>query len=161
MKYDIMNENDKEIGTSIYDLYGVMNADIKVAVAWIAEAAEEVFTLHYSDERGEYYLSADWPHRELTVEPNELEDEDGKYLQQPEHAEYPVLFFASHNLNGERDTSPYLDEMRDKLRGVEGVTFLQRRVSQRPTPPKLSLEEEVRILREDGYPPSPDDDQKR
>jgi hypothetical protein len=145
-----MGGSGEGIVTRIFDEYGIKDTDVKRASERIAGVTGEVLSPRYSDARGDYYLSADQSHSKFTVESNELEDEDGKYLLKPEYAEYPVLLFASDKLNGGHDTSPYLDELRDKLRPVEGLTFLRRQISQKPKPPELALEEELRILGESG-----------
>jgi hypothetical protein len=137
------------IVTRIYDEYGITGTGVKRVAQRVGEVTGEVFSLHYSDVKGDYYLSGDWPRREITVQSNELEDEDGKYLLMPDHAEYPVLLFARDGLDGECETSLYLDELRDKLSSVEGLVFLHRHVSHSPEPPELSLEEELRILRDE------------
>jgi hypothetical protein len=134
--------------TRVYDHYGITGMDVKQAAERVAAATGEALALRYGDERGEYYLSADWPRRELTVQSNELEDEDGKYLLRREYAEYPVLVLASDRLPGEYDTSSYLDNLRTKLSSVDGVAFLRRRITHSQESPELSLEDQLRILRE-------------
>jgi hypothetical protein len=134
--------------TWVYDDYGIAGMDVKHAAERVAAATGEALTLRYGDARGEYYLSADWPRRELTVESNELEDEDGKYLLRQEYAEYSVLVLAFDRLPGEYDTSSYLDDLRTKLSSVDGLTFLRRRITHSQESPELSLEDQLRILRD-------------
>jgi hypothetical protein len=116
----------REPVTGVYDYYGATDADLARVSEFIRKAIGVVFQLRHSDEKGDYYLAKDAAGEELTLEPNELEDEEGKYFQQADFAEYPVLLFASHRQAGVHSTSPGLDGLRQKLAGVDGLTFLQR-----------------------------------
>jgi hypothetical protein len=118
------------VKTAIFDWYGFGDSDVRLAAELVASATGEVFEPHYTDDWGDYYLSG-LTRRTLRIHSNELEDEDGRYIHQPEFAEYPVLLLASDRQNGDKSTSPYLDDLRQNLDAVDGITFLRRRVSVR------------------------------
>lgn len=120
--------------TRIYDSYGSRDADSKRVSDLIAQAADVRFTLRVSADRGEYYLGKARAGEELIVESNDVEDEDGAYFKQPEQAGYRTLLLVWHKATGEAAATAVMDTMRNRLDGVAGLDFLDRRQSAKPTP---------------------------
>lgn len=109
----------------VYDNYGSHEPDIKRLSERVVEATGLEFTRHESYFQGEYYLATVPDVARLTIEPNELEDEDGPFLRFPQYAGWETLLLAA----GVRDAdgaSSYLDGLRDKLEGID-LAFLERK----------------------------------
>ena len=118
--------------TRIYDFYGSPDADTERVSALIAAAAGITFERRKSVDRGEYYLANDPAGTELVIEPNEIEDEDGKFFKQPDHADSMTLLLAWHKAANEADAAAVLDGLRERLGPVDGLVFLRRRQSTKP-----------------------------
>jgi len=118
--------------TRIYDFYGSPDADTERVSALIAAAAGITFERRKSVDRGEYYLANDPAGTELVIEPNEIEDEDGKFFKQPDHADSMTLLLAWHKAASEADAAAVLDRLRERLGPVDGLAFLRRRESTKP-----------------------------
>ena len=118
--------------TRIYDFYGSPDADTERVSALIAAAAGITFERRKSVDRGEYYLANDPAGTELVIEPNEIEDEDGKFFKQPDHADSMTLLLAWHKAANEADAAAVLDGLRERLGPVDGLAFLRRRESTKP-----------------------------
>jgi hypothetical protein len=119
--------------TRIYDFYGSPDADTKRVSDLIAAAAGVTFERRISADRGEYYLANGPAAAELVVEPNEIEDEEGKFFKQPDYADSMTLLLAWHKAASEADAAAVLDGLRERLGPVDGLVFLRRRQSTRPS----------------------------
>jgi hypothetical protein len=109
----------------VYDHYGSHEPDIKRLSERVIEATGLAFTRHESYFQGEYYLATVPDVARLTIEPNELEDEDGPFLRLPQYAGWETLLLAAAARDGD-GASGYLDGLRDKLEGM-GLVFLERK----------------------------------
>jgi hypothetical protein len=119
--------------TRIYDFYGSPDADTKRVSDLIAAGAGVTFERRKSADRGEYFLAHDPAGTELVVEPNEIEDEEGKFFKQPDYADSMTLLLAWHKAASEADAAAVLDGLRERLGPVDGLVFLRRRQSTRPS----------------------------
>ena len=118
--------------TRIYDFYGSPDADTKRVSDLIAAAVGVTFERRKSADRGEYFLAHDPAGTELAVEPNEIEDEDGKFFKQPGYADAMTLLLVWHKAATEAAAAAVLDRLRERLGPVEGLVFLRRRQSTKP-----------------------------
>lgn len=109
----------------VYDTYGSHEPDIKCLSDRVAEATGLAFTHHESYFQGVYYVASAAGAAELTIQPNEVEDEDGTFLRSPEYADWETLLLADAARDAGTDTSSILDGFRDTLERV-GLIFLER-----------------------------------
>lgn len=121
-----MPETGRGSVTRIYDSYGSPDADTRRVSDLIAAAAGVTFERRISVDRGEYYRATGRAGEHLVVEPNEIEDEDGKFFKKPEYADSKTLLLAWHKAANEVDASAVLDELRERLGPVDGLVFLRR-----------------------------------
>jgi hypothetical protein len=70
----------------IYDYYGSQEPDIDRVRNLITDSTGPSFTRRDSSYIGEYYLANGEEGEELTIRPNDLEDEEGHFLRWPEHS---------------------------------------------------------------------------
>jgi len=115
--------------TRIYDFYGSPDADAKRVSDLIAAAVGVTFERRKSADRGEYYLANGPAGTELVVEPNEIEDEEGKFFKQPDYADSMTLLLAWHTAADEAAAAAVLDDLRERLGRLDGLVFLRRRQS--------------------------------
>ena len=112
--------------TRIYDYYGSHEPDIKRVRDFIADLTGARFAYHESSYIGEYYVATEQSGEELTVRSNNLEDEEGHFLQWPEYAEYSTIVFAKCNVPAGTRSVPYLASLREKFSQTGELTFLGR-----------------------------------
>jgi hypothetical protein len=109
----------------VYDNYGSHEPDIKRLSERVIDATGLTFTQHESYFHGEYYLATVPDVARLTIERNELEDEDGPFLRFPQYADWETLLLTAAARDADGGSS-YLDGLRDKLEGT-GLAFLERK----------------------------------
>lgn len=120
----------------IYDYYGSRETDTKRVSDVISAASGASFALRHSSYAGVYYLANIAQGQEITIEPNELEDEHGKFLRRPEYDRYNTIVTVKQVKTSDTEPSSFLDSMREKLHDVEGLVFLRRNEpSRRASPP--------------------------
>jgi hypothetical protein len=110
----------------IYELYGSRVADFRDVRSLLSRALGVVFKFHESYYLGEYFL-ASWPSgQKLTIDSNQLEDEDGHYCQETEFSEYKTLVRLEYCAPSRLDDGPAPDELSSRLGNLEGLILLQR-----------------------------------
>jgi hypothetical protein len=110
----------------VYELYGSRVADLRDVRSLLSHTLGVEFEYHDSYYLGEYFLAA-WPSgRKLTIESNQLEDEDGKFSQEAEFSEYRTLVRLEYCAPSRLDDGPTPDELNSSLGNLEGLILLQR-----------------------------------
>jgi hypothetical protein len=109
----------------VYDYYGSRELPPERVSAAVAAATGVSFTRRESSYVGEYYHVKVARGQELTVEPNELSDEDGSFLRREEFAAYQTIVTAKQVLETGTEPPDFLDDVRDKLRAVPDLEFLR------------------------------------
>jgi hypothetical protein len=92
----------------------------------VSEVTGITFQYHDSDYIGTYFLATGKPGQQVKVLSNELEDEQGALLRWPEWAEYATVVNSMDESASETAPPTFLDDLREKLAGVEELTFLRR-----------------------------------
>jgi hypothetical protein len=113
-----------------YDYYGFRESDLARVSELISAATGITLTARHSSYIGDYYYAKVSRGRDLTVESNELTDEDGTFLQWDEFAGYHTIVIVKLVLETGTEPLTFLDELQQKLRDVDGLEFLR---SKRPT----------------------------
>lgn len=104
----------------MYDYYGSQDRDLKAVGDAVAASADVELSRRESSYIGEYYQFKSGSGEELVVRANLLADEDGEFYQWPEYSGYVTIVYTRAS------ESPWLDETRSRLAGVEGLVFLAR-----------------------------------
>jgi hypothetical protein len=129
----------------IFDYYGARDSNRKRISELISQATGIEFEYRESSYIGTYY-KARGQERGQAVEvlSNELEDKDGISLRWPEWAEYKTIVNSMDTSIPEGDSteppSGFIDDLREKLSGVEELVFLQRYRSKRLVWPGRPIE---------------------
>ena len=120
----------------IFDYYGARDSDRKRISELISQATGIVFEYRESSYIGTYYKARGQERGQaMEVLSNELEDKDGISLRWPKWAEYKTIVNSMDTLIPEGDpTEPpsgFVDDLREKLSGVEELVFLRRNLARR------------------------------
>lgn len=110
----------------IYDYYGARDPDRKRISDLVSEVTGIMFQYHDSDYIGTYFLATGEPGQQVKVLSNELEGEQDTLLRWPEWAEYATIVNSMDESASETGPPAFLDDLREKLAGVEELTFLRR-----------------------------------
>jgi hypothetical protein len=103
----------------VYDLYGAQAWSVDELGKSIGAALGVQFVLHDSDYLGgEYLLWSGAGGERLLIQENQIEDEEGKYLQEPDFPTFKTIFLVEKTLRG--------DIYRGQLEKVRGLEFLRR-----------------------------------
>ncbi|MGD0560425.1 MAG: hypothetical protein ABSA93_36335 [Streptosporangiaceae bacterium] len=93
----------------------------------VAEATGLTFEFRRSDYIGEYFMSGSpGGHAVVTVRPNEIEDEDGKFQQWDEFADFTTIVEAKQVLTAEGEEPEFIGNLHQKLAEAVGLEFLRR-----------------------------------
>lgn len=111
----------------VFEYFGSRELEPQRVRDLVADATGLTFEPRSSSYVGEYYQSGGpGAGGVVSIRPNELEDEDGNYLQWEEFAGYTTVVEARQKLAKAGDPADFLDELRGKLAGLEGIEFLRR-----------------------------------
>jgi hypothetical protein len=110
----------------IYDYYGARSSDRKRISDLISGATGITFQYQESSYVGTYFWAAGEPGQEVKVLPNEIEDKGGVSLRWPGWAGYKTIVNSMAPLVPGTGSPPVLGDLREKLSGVEELTFLRR-----------------------------------
>lgn len=122
----------------IYDYYGAREADRKHISDLVSEATGITFESRESYYIGQYFRGVGSPGR-VEILPNELEDEEGKFLRWSEFADYKTILTVEWAMPAGTESPSYLDNLREKLRSVGELVFLKRSQSSRRPPADLAV----------------------
>jgi hypothetical protein len=110
----------------VYEVYGSRVADLRDVRSLLSHALGVVFEYHESYYLGEYFLASGPSGQKLTIESNQLEDEDGRYSQETEFSEYKTLVRLEYCAPSRVDDGPAPDELSHRLGNLEDLILLQR-----------------------------------
>jgi hypothetical protein len=104
-----------------YDLYGVRDLSTESLRSAVESALNISFSLHESYFLGgDYLLFSGSVGEELRIRTNEISDEDGSFLTEPDFGDYVTLLSISRALDG--------DSIRERLASIPGLDFLRREI---------------------------------
>jgi hypothetical protein len=111
----------------VYETYGSRDADLSELREQLSSSLEITFEDHESYYVGEYFLAHGPAGQKITIESNQLEDEDGTFFQEEQFPEYKALvrleYCAPVPVDG---GGPAVDELSRIIRKIEGLALLQR-----------------------------------
>lgn len=110
----------------VFETYGTRAADVQHLRSLVSQALDVVFDFRVSDYKGEYFLAHGPSGQELTIEPNEREDEDGRYFQEPESSACKTLVRLEYVAPSQVDGEPALDDLSHRLGDLECLILLER-----------------------------------
>jgi hypothetical protein len=108
----------------VFDYYGSPEPDVKSVSDLVSQATGLAFEQHESDYIGVYFMTPGSPRAEIKIMPNELEDEQGKHMRWPEHAEYKTILTAKLVRETAIQPLTFLENLREKLEHIPGLTYL-------------------------------------
>jgi len=112
--------------SDVYEMYGSRVTDLREVRALLSTALGVVFEYHDSYYLGEYFLASGPSGQKLTIESNQLEDEDGRFFQETEFSEYKTLVRLEYCVPLRINGRPASDELSQRLGTLESLTLLQR-----------------------------------
>jgi hypothetical protein len=106
----------------MYDLYGAEDRSVHELGRAVGAALGVQFALHDSDYMGgEYLLYTGAGGEKFIIQTNQIEDEDGAYMQEPDFPDCKTVLLVERTLQG--------DIYRAQLDSVSGLRFLRRQIS--------------------------------
>jgi hypothetical protein len=110
----------------VYELYGSRSENIQDALSLVSNALGLVFEYHESYYLGAYFMAMGLSDRKLTIESNQLEDEEGIFFQETEFSDCKTLVRLEYSAPSHVGDGPVPDEISRRLRSLGGLTFLKR-----------------------------------
>ncbi len=110
----------------VYEMYGSRGANLQEVRTRLSSSLGLVFEDHESYYLGEYFLARGPSGQKITIESNQLEDEDGTYSQEDEFPEYETLVRLQYRAPARVDGGPTADELSGELEKTQGLILLQR-----------------------------------
>lgn len=111
----------------VYETYGSRSENLQEVRTRLSSSLRLMFEDHESYYLGEYFLACGSAGQRITIEQNQLEDEDGIYSQEVEFPEYETLVRLQYRAPARiDDDSPTVDALSSELKKTQGLILLQR-----------------------------------
>lgn len=121
----IASQDWRAVMLQVFDLYGSRDRDLPRVRDLMAKAADVTFRSHRNEYAGSYYSTSLARANDIEITRNELEDEDGQFLAEPDFPQYMTLVRV--NRMGP-DPIPMLNDLRRRLEAGSDLVFLRRKI---------------------------------
>jgi len=112
----------------VYEMYGSREATLQGICALLSSSLGLTFEEHESYYLGEYFLARGPAGQEITVESNQLEDEDGIYTREEEFPDYGTLVRLEYRAPALAEGQAAADQLSGAIEKTQKLILLQRNV---------------------------------